>query len=140
MSKNKIEVTINAPAAKVWKAITEKDQISKWLLPIDDFIPETGNVSHMTWQNAEQTVHHTYTIKEIIHEKKLVLLWQVSGFPGDTIITYELDETDGKTKLIFKLEGWEGPAYQSNVQSRDEDIEGWRSTIQKILPQLIEMQ
>ena len=138
MSKNKIEIVIKAPASKVWKAIIEKEQISQWLMPVDDFAPELGNISHMRWGDGEEIVNHTYIIKEIVPEKKLVLLWRVSGFPGDTIITYELNEEDRKTKLTFTLQGWEGAAFESNKQSRDEDLEGWRSVIEKVLKDHIE--
>jgi len=138
MSKNKIEVIINAPSEKVWRAITEKEQISKWLLPTDDFELKPGNVSTMTWQNDEQKVTHTYRIKEIIREKKLVLQWNVTDFPGDTIITYELEESDGKTKLTFTLSGFEGKAFETKEQSREEDINGWRGVIEKTLREYVE--
>jgi len=135
---DKIEVIINAPASKVWKAISEKEQISEWLMPVEDFLLEPGNVSHMTFKGEGFTVKHTYTIKEIDKEKKLILLWQVENFAGDTFITYELEESGARTKLTFSLKGWEGAAFESNEQSREEDIKAWKEVIQNVLKNYIE--
>ena len=36
------EITVNAPASKVWKAITDKDEMKKWYFDLKEFKPEVG--------------------------------------------------------------------------------------------------
>ena len=37
-----IERTLNAPAEKVWKAITDKEQMKQWYFDIAEFEPTIG--------------------------------------------------------------------------------------------------
>jgi uncharacterized protein YndB with AHSA1/START domain len=37
-----IEVTLNAPAERVWQAITEKDKMKQWYFEVPEFKPEVG--------------------------------------------------------------------------------------------------
>ncbi len=37
-----IERTFNAPIAKVWKAITDKNEMKQWYFDIAEFKPEVG--------------------------------------------------------------------------------------------------
>ncbi|HAX49745.1 MAG TPA: SRPBCC domain-containing protein, partial [Bacteroidetes bacterium] len=36
------EVIINAPISKVWKAITDKDQMREWYFDLAEFKPRVG--------------------------------------------------------------------------------------------------
>ncbi len=36
------EVIVNAPASKVWKALTDKKEMKKWYFDIEDFKPKIG--------------------------------------------------------------------------------------------------
>ena len=36
------EVLLNAPVAKVWKAITDKDDMKQWYFDLAEFKPEVG--------------------------------------------------------------------------------------------------
>lgn len=39
-----VEQKVNAPAQKVWKALTDIDEMKIWYFDIPDFIPKPGTV------------------------------------------------------------------------------------------------
>jgi uncharacterized protein YndB with AHSA1/START domain len=72
-SSFKIEKTFNAPAKKVWKAITNKMDMKKWYFDIGEFKAEPGYEFHFYAGNKDRVYLHLCTIKEIIEEKKSVI-------------------------------------------------------------------
>jgi uncharacterized protein YndB with AHSA1/START domain len=124
------EVIINAPLSKVWKAITEPGQIEKWLMPPENFKLEEGNEFTMTGRNKEKTViPHFCKIIEIIPEKKLSYTWAVEDMLSETLVTYELEEQDGNTKLTLSHSGWDKVTLIKPGATRNDYNGGWASVL-----------
>ena len=70
-----IERTFNAPVEKVWKAITDKDEMKLWYFDLKEFKPEIGFKFQFTATGKDgdkQFVHHC-EITEVIPEQKLTI-------------------------------------------------------------------
>ncbi len=86
---------------RVWKAITDQNEIAEWFLKAD-FKPTIGYQYTLT--------HEDTTISGKILEaspvNKLVYTWIVSG-TGDveTTVSWQLTEADGGTKLVIEHTG-----------------------------------
>ncbi len=134
------EVTIDASPSQVWKALTEPQQIVKWFMPADDFVPQVGKTFHMRGKKDGVDYPHTHTITEIIPEKKLAYTWKFDGHPGETLVTYSLEEAEGKTKLTLTHSGWENVEKQHPVLSRNDYNGGWTYLIGTSLKAHVEKQ
>ena len=128
------EITINAPAAKVFAALTDPDQLPKWWG--DD---ESYHCTHMerdlrvggTWKTTgvgagggEFTVEGKYLA--IDAPRLLEYSWLPSfGTPHDaeTIVRFELTERDGATHLRLTHTGF------SSRESRDQHDAGWGTVL-----------
>jgi uncharacterized protein YndB with AHSA1/START domain len=123
------EITIDASLSKVWKALTEKEQIAKWLMPSNDFELRVGATFNMLGTSKGVEYPHVCTIKEIVPEKKLSYTWAVKNKLGDTLVTYELENRNGKTKLTLTHSGWDTAKLITEGTYRDDYNNGWEQVI-----------
>ena len=128
------EVTVNAPATKVWKAITDKDEMKKWYFDLKEFKPEVGfEFRFMGGPDRDNQYLHICEITEVIINKKLTYSWRYDGYPGKSFVTFELfeEEKDTKIKLTHRdLEtfGTENPHFaKENFET------GWETIIKTSL-------
>jgi len=123
------EIIINAPVSRVWSALTEKEQIGKWLMPTSDFTPEAGTTFNMLGKNKGVEYPHICRVVEIIPEKKLVYTWAVKNLLCDTLVTYELADDDGNTKLTLTHSGWDKVTLAEPGTQREDYNNGWEHVI-----------
>jgi uncharacterized protein YndB with AHSA1/START domain len=104
--ETKVSVTIEAPASKVWEALTTPDLIKEWFFGVD---------TDTDWKEGSPIVHRGEwkgkpyedkgTIVEIEPPRTLVHThWSpMSGLPDSEenyqTVTWSLSEDDGKTEL-----------------------------------------
>ncbi len=123
------EISIDASISKVWEALTKKEQIAKWLMPSDDFELKAGATFNMMGESKGIKYPHICTIKEIVPEKKLSYTWAIKDKLSDTLVTYELEEQDGKTKLTLTHSGWDKVTLNKEGTTRDDYNNGWEQVI-----------
>ena len=85
----------------VWNGITELDQMRQWFFDnISEFKPEVGFKTQFNVKAPSRDFLHLWKVIEVIPNKKIVTNWKYQGLKGDSLVTFELFETDNKTKLI----------------------------------------
>src|SRR5947209_19048116 len=94
-----VERTLNAPVAKVWKALTDVDQMRQWYFDLKEFRPEAGFEFEFVVEHEGNRYHHLCKITEVVAQKKIAYTWRYKGEPGDSLVTFELFPEDGKTRL-----------------------------------------
>jgi uncharacterized protein YndB with AHSA1/START domain len=132
-----VERTFNAPAERVWRAITNKDEMHHWYFDLKEFKPEVGFEFQFTAGDNEGIQYvHQCRIKEVIPGKKLVHSWRYEGSGGDSQVTFELFPEGNQTRLKLTHEGLETfprlPAF-----ARKNFMEGW-TQIMGSLKQFVE--
>lgn len=134
-----IEQKVNAPAGKVWKALTDKNEMKIWYFDIADFIPQEGAVFNFYEPGDEKKYHHQAKILEIIPEKKLKHTWFYPEFSDqETIITWEL-YPDGENTLIRLIhENINGFNDLGENFSEKAFTEGWTQIIEESLKKYLE--
>ena len=136
------------PARKVWEALTVPETFKKWWGPEGFTCPYSsmqarqggkylncmqGPDGHEYWSTGE--------VQEFIPEKRLVLTDHFSDakgniinasehdMPGDwpmeMLITFELEEADGATKLLLTHEG-------IPEEMHDDCVKGWTESFDKL--------
>jgi uncharacterized protein YndB with AHSA1/START domain len=102
-----IEQTFPSPIEKVWKAITDKDQIKEWFFPIKEFKPEIGFEFQFDGGKDDVRYRHLCKITELIPGKKLTYSWRYEGFAGNSFVSFELFDEGDHTRLRLTHEGLE---------------------------------
>jgi uncharacterized protein YndB with AHSA1/START domain len=143
-----IHRVLDLPLNKVWKAITEAEEFKKWWGPEGFTCPSStmeakvgGKYLNCMKGPDGKEYWSTGTVKELITQKKLVVTDSFSdekgniknaseyGMPGEwpreLVITFELEEADGATKLILHHEGIPQEMY-------DECKQGWNESFDKM--------
>lgn len=102
MSEVVIKRLIDAPVARVWKALTDKEELKNWLPFFADFEPEVGHeVRFKLGKDAEHQYEHISKVIEVVDGKKLVYGWRYEGYPGDSQVTFELFPEGEKTTVVL---------------------------------------
>ena len=132
-----VERTLNAPVAKVWRALTDVDRMRQWYFDLKEFKPEVGFEFEFVVEHEGNRYHHLCRITEVIPEKKIAYNWRYKGEPGDSLVTFELFADGEKTRVKVTHTGIETfpktPAYaRKNFEA------GWTAIIGSELKQFLE--
>ncbi len=120
-----VKHTYNAPAERVWKALTDKDEMANWYFKLDDFKPEVGFNFQFTGGSPEKQYLHLCEVTEVIPNKKLTHSWRYDGYPGNSFVTWELEEKDGQTELTLTHIGVESFPQDLADFARSSFAKGW---------------
>lgn len=108
MSSIRRTADFEVPAATLWRALTESELLSTWLMP-NDFRAEVGHRFTMKTDPApmfDGIVH--LEVLEIDPPQRMVWSWR--GGPIDTIVTFTVKELGPRAcRLEFAQEGFRGP-------------------------------
>jgi len=134
-----IEKLINAPVKKVWQAITDKDQMKQWYFDLSDFKPEVGFEFRFPGQGhkGEQYIH-VCKITEVVPLKKLQYSWRYLDREGYSLVTFELFDEAGKTRVKLTHTGLETFPKDNADFARDSFNAGWTELITVLLPKFAE--
>lgn len=130
--------TFNAPIAKVWKAITDRDDMKQWYFDITGFKPEVGFEFQFPGQGHKGEHYlHLCKITEVVPNKKLTYSWRYEGQAGISFLTFELFDEGIKTRFILTHEGLE--TFPANPDfARESFAEGWTQIIGSSLKDFVE--
>ena len=143
-----IRRVFDLPIHKVWQALTEPEEFKKWWGPKDFTCPSSkmearvgGKYLNCMRGPDGKEYWSTGVVKEFTPEKKLVVTDSFSdaqgniksaseyGMPGDwpreLLITFELEQADGATKLKLLHEG-------VPEEMHDECVKGWNESLDKL--------
>lgn len=101
-----VERTYNAAIEKVWKAITDKDEMKAWYFDIKEFRPEKG--FKFSFTGGDDTVQFLHECEVIVADppNKLSYSWTYREYVGYSVVTFELfKEGEKKTRLRLSHEG-----------------------------------
>jgi len=132
-----LERTFNAPVARVWKALTDVDQMREWYFDLKEFKPEVGFEFGFVVEHEGNTYDHRCQITEVIPQKKIAYTWRYHGHEGDSLVTFELFPEGEKTRLKLTHEGLD--TFPKTAAFARENFEkGWTAIIGTELKQFVE--
>jgi uncharacterized protein YndB with AHSA1/START domain len=132
-----IERTFAAPAALVWKAITNVEDMSRWYFEVKKFKPEVGCEFSFVVEHEGNVHDHRCKITEVIPQRKIAYTWRYHGHEGNSLVTFELFAEGDRTKLKLTHEGLETfPKLPSFA--RKNFMEGWTQLIGTSLKDFVE--
>jgi uncharacterized protein YndB with AHSA1/START domain len=123
-----VERKYNAPISKVWKAITDKEEMKQWYFDLAEFKPEVGFKFQFMGGTEDNQYLHLCEVTEVIPEKKLTYSWRYDGYEGNSFVTFELFEERGETRLKLTHRGLE--SFPDNPDFAKTNFEmGWDQII-----------
>jgi len=133
-----IERTFNAPIDKVWKAITDKEQMKQWYFDLKEFRPEVGFEFQFSGGDEVKQYLHLCKITEVIPLKKLTYTWSYEHLKPVTFVTFELFPEGEKTKLKLTHAGVDQFPTDDPNFARNSFVQGWTDIIGSLLKQYLE--
>jgi uncharacterized protein YndB with AHSA1/START domain len=133
-----IERTYNAPAEKLWKAITDKADMKQWYFDVSDFKPEVGFEFTFEGKNDDRVFVHLCKVIEVVPGKKLTYSWRYQGAAGNSFVTFELFDEGETTRLTLTHEGIETFPADNSDYAKGNFVMGWTHIIGTALPGFVE--
>jgi uncharacterized protein YndB with AHSA1/START domain len=133
-----IERTFHAPADRVWKAITDVDQMRQWYFDLADFKAETGFEFEFEGGPDDRKYLHKCRVTEVVPGKKLQYSWRYEGFEGNSFVTFELFPEGDTTRLKLTHEGLESFPQNNPDFAKKNFMAGWTDIIGTSLKEFVE--
>ena len=133
-----LERTYPHPVAKVWRALTDPELVSQWLMPTDLVAEEGREFTFRTkpYPGFDGTVR--CRVLRVDVPRELVFSWSGGGLQ-DTEVSFRLEALDGgaATRLHFAHTGFSG--LLNRLITRNILAAGWRGELLgKKLPALLD--
>ncbi|MBI3260525.1 MAG: SRPBCC domain-containing protein [Ignavibacteriae bacterium] len=126
------ERVYKAPIERVWKAITDKNEMKEWYFDLNDFKLEVGFQFEFIGCDKDSTKKfvHKCEITEVIPGKKLTYSWRYDGYPGNSFVTFELVKKDENgTLLRLTHRGLETFPMDTLDFAKNNFVEGWNKIL-----------
>ena len=134
-----IEQIYQAPISLVWKAITDRDQMKLWYFDLPEFIPEVGcEFKFMGGPAEDRQYQHICKVTEVIPDQKIAYSWRYDGYPGNSLVTFELFDEGDQTSLKLTHEGLETFPANNPDFAKKNFAEGWNWIIGTSLKDYLE--
>ena len=134
-----IERTFNAPAQKVWEAITDRTKMKEWYFDLDTFEARPGFEFQFTGGPDDGPQYlHLCKVTEVIPGKKLTYSWRYDGYEGESFVTWELFPEGDKTKLKLTHAGLETFPADNKDLAPENFAAGWTDIIGRLLKEYLE--
>lgn len=131
------EVLLDATPARVWKALTDREELKQWSFEMDKFEPVEGFEFTFYGEKSDVKFLHNCKVLEVIKEKKMKWLWSYEGVPGDTYVTFELFPEGQQTRLKVTHEGLE-KLPQDDTYAKSNFEAGWNDLIGSLIKKHVE--
>lgn len=117
-----IEQIYHAPVERLWRAITDHEQMQQWYFDMPAFQPEVGYEFTFKGENEGRVFVHQCKITDIVPNKKLRHSWRYEGYEGISCVTFELFPEGQTTRLKLTHEGLE--TFPQTRDFKRENFEG----------------
>jgi uncharacterized protein YndB with AHSA1/START domain len=129
-----LERLFNAPVKRVWKALTNVEEMKNWYFDLQGFKAEVGCLFQFTGGHDKGVQYlHLCEITEVVLHKKLSYSWRYEGYTGVSFVTFELTEQGNKTLLKLTHNGIQTFPNDNPDFALYNFEEGWNEIINKSL-------
>lgn len=136
-----IEKAIAASTAQVWRALTDPEEMKAWYFDLPWFRPEVGfEFRFIGGPSSDRQYEHVCMVTEAVPFKKLAYSWRYHGYPGITLVKFDLSEEADNTLIKLSHEGLNSLSAEVPDFAETNFIEGWNQIIGIALPHYVEEQ
>ena len=129
-----VEQILNASASKVWKAISDRDEMAKWYFDLKAFLAEPGFEFQFEGGPDDRKYLHLCKVIEVENEKRLSYSWRYDGYAGNSIVSFDLHRDGDRTRLKLTHSGVDTFPKDNPDFARENFVQGWTEIIGTSLP------
>jgi uncharacterized protein YndB with AHSA1/START domain len=134
-----LDAYFNADIAKVWQAITDKNEMKNWYFDLAAFSPVVGfRFQFLSGPSTEKMYNHLCEVLAVEFEKKLSYSWCYEGYAGMSVVTFELTANENKTHLHFTHSGLANFPKENPDFAVENFVAGWNHIMHKSLKEFVE--
>lgn len=133
-----IERILDAPLEKVWKAMTDNQQIRQWYFHLEDFKAERGFEFRFEVEHEGNKWKHICKVQEVLPYKKLSYTWRYDGYDGESLVSWELLPEGDQTRLKLTHSGTETFPEGIEAFAKQNFEAGWNAITGETLPGFVE--
>ena len=134
-----VEALLNAPVAKVWKAITDNTEMKNWYFDLPDFKAEKSfKFQFSGGPGPEKQYLHLCEVTEVVPEKRLGYSWRYDGYAGNSFVVFDLSGEGDKTLVKLTHSGLESFPEDNPDFAAKNFKEGWNAIINSSLKNYVE--
>jgi uncharacterized protein YndB with AHSA1/START domain len=119
-----IEITkqIGAPPARIFRALTEADELARWWVSSAETDPRPGGDFVLRFEFKDEARNHTFSgqYEDVVADEVVRYPW--NGEFGQTTVEFALQPSAGGTELRLLNSGWTEEAAETQRVYE----EGWR--------------
>ncbi len=125
-----VEGTYDAPVDRVWKAITESEQMKHWFMKeLKSFQAVAGFATEFTVHHEGKDYPHLWKVLQVVPGSRLVVEWRFGGMSGVSVATMELFAEGKKTRLLLTHEGVDSFPQENPDFQRGSFQAGWNAIL-----------
>ena len=133
-----VERNFRVPPSVLWEALTNKKEMRRWYFDLEAFEPVVGfKFQFYGGPSPENQYLHLCEVREVDPEKKISYSWRYDGYPGDSLVTFELFPEGESTRLRLTHSGLETLEKGHVDFAKKNFVEGWTAIINLLLPEYI---
>jgi uncharacterized protein YndB with AHSA1/START domain len=137
MEKIEKKIVIEAPVSKVWKALTNRDEMKEWMMMPTTFEAVVGKEFTFKAKGNENWDGFIYCkVVEVEINKKLSFTWNAKIIGVDTLVTILIFEKGRKTELKLIHTGFDKLPVEARAKMIESHNKGWEERILQKLPEL----
>jgi uncharacterized protein YndB with AHSA1/START domain len=134
-----IERLFNVPVTIVWNAISDKEEMKKWYFDLAEFKAVPGFKFSFTGGSPEGRQYlHLCEIQEALEKKKLSYTWRYEGYPGISLVSFELADQESNTILKLTHSAIESFGNENSDFAKENFVTGWNHIINVSLKDYLE--
>jgi uncharacterized protein YndB with AHSA1/START domain len=134
-----VESRYQAPVSKVWKALTDNEEMKLWYFDVPEFKAEPGFAFEFTsGPTPERQYLHHCMVTEAITENKIAYTWRYEGYAGDSLVTFELTAEGNNTILKLTHHGVETFPQDNPDLLKENFVKGWDGILNTTLKNYLE--
>jgi uncharacterized protein YndB with AHSA1/START domain len=123
-----VERTFDAPVTRVWKAITEIDEMKHWFMKeLTSFKAEAGFETSFNVRHEGKDYPHSWKVIEVVPQRKVAVEWRFEGHSGVSVATMELFPEGIRTRLRVTHAGIDSHPQDNPAFARGSFQEGWNA-------------
>ncbi len=125
-----VEETYGVRIEKVWKALTEKEEMKKWYFDLSEFKPEVGFEFKFTGKGSKGELYvHRCRVTKVIPMTMLQYSWAYENREGLSTVTFDLFEVKKGTLLRVTHTGLDSFPQGHPDFALDSFQKGWNSLL-----------